>query len=204
MCDGAGGPYQMFGSLVDVVLITATSPEGKTILAPDSIGTASPTQQCTHGNHSSPNTSSLLRSECCSEGDCSMHGRYFSEVPADFADELVVQHMLRARYSNPSRSGEKTIEGSTITYLSVALEYGRNFSGDGKDVFDPVHTDQGDNIDHPDGPGVHSKFLHPVLRVHRVAVPCPETMPGADVIERYLDEELQTRGYCLRETPMVL
>eukprot|EP00041_Stephanoeca_diplocostata_P035116 m.1226997 g.1226997 ORF g.1226997 m.1226997 type:complete len:835 (+) comp24641_c2_seq6:269-2773(+) len=176
------GPYQMFGSLLDILLLNATTAEDETLVSSDTVGRVVESQRCVETIH-------LDESKCCSEGDCSMHGRYFSEVPADFAREFIVHHA-----HIPSTAMERFPRGSKVAFLTLALEYGSNFSGDGKDVFDPAHTDAGENIEHPDGPGIDSKFLHPVLRVHRVVVPDSSTSAEADAIDRYLEQEVATRG----------
>ena len=76
-----------------------------------------------------------------------------TEVPADFVQALVRQrHPL----------------GAATMYITLSFEYGRGFSGAGKDVFnqDKIIAPQ---IDHPDGPGALNNFLHPVLRLHELA-----------------------------------
>eukprot|EP01052_Picozoa_sp_SAG31_P048728 SAG31_NODE_10331_length_1153_cov_1.214421_1_plen_287_part_10 len=102
------GPYQMFGSLVDLILI---DDDASTIV-------------------------------------------YFEEVPADFVSTL-----LEARLPT----------GNTVRYLTLSIEYGRGFSGPGKDVFDPAALHPPD-FEAPEGPGASSNFLHPVVRLHEVII----------------------------------
>jgi len=112
------GPYQMFGTLTDVLLL------------PGRANASSPAAAATAGRT----------------------GLYLEEVPADLVPAVV----RRLRPSGPAR------------FITVGLEYGRGFSGPGKDVFNPDNVRPPD-WGHVDGPGANNAFLHPVFRLHRLA-----------------------------------
>lgn len=99
------GPYQMFGTLTDVLLFPS-NPQGET-------------------------------------------GLYYEEIPIDNLPAM----LRRIQPQGP------------LTFMTVGLEYGRNFSGAGNDVFSPKMVKE-PLENHPKGPGVNSRFLHPVLRMH--------------------------------------
>lgn len=59
----------------------------------------------------------------------------------------------------------RVVPTGPVRFITVSLEYGREFSGPGHDVFDPDKIGGGDFKD-PRGPGGPSNFLHPIFRLH--------------------------------------
>ena len=84
--------------------------------------------------------------------------QYFEEVPADF---------LPAFFKDGGKEGGGWLSGGKKKphYLTISLEYGRGFSGAGHDTFSPDAL-KPPNWESPNGPGVDSNFLHPIIRYH--------------------------------------